>query len=93
MNSMKARQTAATEGRSIESKTRPTAPPSSKPQLGFIIDDDLSSPAVLPSGQRVDVYGYISMVTAAVQAQGEEIADLRRTLARMSEQSAAAGCR
>jgi hypothetical protein len=50
-----------------------------KEHLGFIIDDQPpSSPAVRPSGERVDLYGYTSMAVAAIQAQQREIEALRR---------------
>jgi hypothetical protein len=49
--------------------------------LGFIIDDVGASPAVLPSGERVDLYGYTSMTVATVQLQAERIATLEARLA------------
>jgi hypothetical protein len=49
-----------------------------KKQLGFIIDDVVPSPAVTPSGDRVDMYGYQSMAVAALQVQARQIAELRR---------------
>jgi hypothetical protein len=49
--------------------------------LGFIIDDVTPSPAVLPSGDRVDLYGYTTMTVAALQVQAKELADLRREVA------------
>jgi len=49
--------------------------------LGFIIEDTpLQSPAVDGSRERVDLYGYLSMVVASMQVQEKEIADLRREL-------------
>jgi hypothetical protein len=51
--------------------------------LGFIIDDVPDSPAVDRDGNMVDLYGYASMLVAAVQAQGEEIAKLKAELARL----------
>ena len=49
-----------------------------KEHLGFIIDDQpFSSPAVRPSGERVDLYGYTSMAVAAIQAQNRDIDALR----------------
>ena len=50
--------------------------------LGFIIEDDPNSPAVAPSGDHVDLYGYVSMVVATVQVQQKEIAALREELDR-----------
>lgn len=49
--------------------------------LGFIIEDQPGSPAVLPSGDRVDLYGYTSMAVAAIQEQAEELAALRAEVA------------
>lgn len=51
--------------------------------LGFIIDDVPGSPAVDRDGNMVDLYGYASMLVAAVQAQGEEIAKLKAELAKL----------
>jgi Antistasin family len=50
--------------------------------LGFIIEDMPQSPAVEASQSRVDMYGYMSMVVAAMQVQEKEIEDLRRELDR-----------
>ncbi|MCB9682080.1 MAG: tail fiber domain-containing protein [Alphaproteobacteria bacterium] len=47
------------------------------PRLGFVIDDDPTSPAVAADGQHVDVYGLASMAVAAVQAQQAELDALR----------------
>ena len=55
-------------------------PASSAQRLGFIIDDQPSSPAVLPNGNQVDVYGYTSMAVAAIQVQDKEIQSLRHEL-------------
>jgi hypothetical protein len=49
--------------------------------LGFIIEDDVESPAVNRSLNRVDMYGYVSMVIAGMQVQEREIAELRQELA------------
>ena len=46
--------------------------------LGFIIDDIAPSPAVQPSGERVDMYGYQTMAVATLQIQARELAALRR---------------
>jgi hypothetical protein len=54
-----------------------------KRHLGFIVDDVPDSPAVDRDGNQVDLYGYASMLVAAVQAQGEEIARLKAELARL----------
>jgi hypothetical protein len=49
-----------------------------KTHLGFIIDDVAPSPAVLQSGERVDLYGYSTMTVAALQVQAKEIAELKK---------------
>jgi hypothetical protein len=50
--------------------------------LGFIIEDTPpSTPAVGWSRERVDLYGYLSMVVATMQVQEKEIVELRRELA------------
>ncbi len=54
-----------------------------KRHLGFIIEDVPGSPAVDAEGNMVDLYGYASMLVAAVQTQGEEIRKLRAELARL----------
>lgn len=51
-----------------------------KPHLGFIIDDVAPSPAVLESGERVDLYGYSTMTVAALQVQAKEIAELKKQM-------------
>jgi hypothetical protein len=51
--------------------------------LGFIIEDDPRSPAVNASRERVDLYGYLSMVVATMQVEEKEIANLRRELSRV----------
>ena len=51
--------------------------------LGFIIEDVPGSPAVDRDGTMVDLYGYTSMLVAAVQAQGEAIAKLQTALAQV----------
>jgi hypothetical protein len=51
-----------------------------KPHLGFIIDDVAPSPAVLQSGERVDLYGYSTMTVAALQVQAKEIAELKKQM-------------
>lgn len=56
----------------------------STPQrLGFIIDDQPGSPAVLPDGAHVDLYGYTSMAVATIQQQQAEIAALKAELAEL----------
>jgi hypothetical protein len=48
-----------------------------KRHLGFIIEDVPGSPAVERDGTMVDLYGYASMLVAAMQEQSGEIARLR----------------
>lgn len=56
------------------------ADPSPK-HLGFIIEDrPPQSSAVDWSRERVDLYGYLSMVVATMQVQEKEIAELRQQL-------------
>ena len=59
--------------------------------LGFIIEDNPSSLAVDKMHNRVDMYGYFSMIVASMQVQEKEIAELRSEL-KASERDAAA-CR
>ena len=59
--------------------------------LGFIIEDrPPQSSAVDWSHERVDLYGYLSMVVATMQVQEKEIAELRRELDR-AQQGVCAG--
>jgi hypothetical protein len=63
--------------------------------LGFIIEDaPPESPAVEWSRDRVDMYGYLSMVVATMQIQEKEIEALRRELAYLNsgENLALLGC-
>jgi hypothetical protein len=48
--------------------------------LGFVIEDNPNSLAVDRGHDRVDIYGYLSMVVATMQVQEKEIAELRREL-------------
>jgi hypothetical protein len=48
--------------------------------LGFIIEDNLQTPAVDTTHNRVDLYGYVSMVVAGMQVQEKEITRLRKDL-------------
>jgi hypothetical protein len=48
--------------------------------LGFIIEDNPRSAAVSWSHDRIDIYGYLSMVVATMQVQEKEITELRREL-------------
>jgi hypothetical protein len=52
--------------------------------LGFIIEDmPPDSPAVLPSRERVDAYGYLSMAVAALKVQERELTELRARVAQL----------
>ena len=55
-------------------------PATDREHLGFIIDDVAPSPAVLQTGERVDMYGYQTMAVAALQTQAIEMVKLRREL-------------
>jgi hypothetical protein len=52
--------------------------PEADPQLGFIIEDVEPSAAV--SGDRVNMYGYLSMAVAAIQVQQRQILALESEL-------------
>ncbi len=61
-----------------------------KRHLGFLIDDQpAGSPAVLPSGERVDLYGYTSMAVAALQEQEARLAAQDRRIAAQEAELAA----
>lgn len=49
-------------------------------RLGFIIEDQPASYSVDPERSQVDLYGYTSMLVAAVQAQNRRIEALEREL-------------
>jgi len=51
--------------------------------LGFIIEDNPRSPAVYQGHDRVDLYGYMSMVVATLQVQQKEIQSLRKQLGKL----------
>jgi hypothetical protein len=51
------------------------------PQLGFMIDD--VEPSVVVSGDRVNLYAYLSMAVAAIQVQDQRIQELQRQLERL----------
>jgi hypothetical protein len=57
--------------------------------LGFIIEDNVESPAVNRTLSRVDMYGYVSMVIAGMQVQEREISELRQELAAARRDAAA----
>lgn len=52
-------------------------------QLGFLIDDLEPSPAV--RGDRVHLYGYLSMAVAALQEQASRMEQLEQELARLRD--------
>jgi uncharacterized small protein (DUF1192 family) len=66
-------------------KTDPAASPR---RLGFIIDDTKSAYPVNADGMSVDLYRYVSMAVAAIQAQSREIEALRAEVARLKRERA-----
>jgi hypothetical protein len=58
------------------------------PQLGFVIEDIEPSAAV--SGDRVNMYGYLSMAVAAIQVQQDQIQALEHELRALRDQLASA---
>jgi hypothetical protein len=58
-----------------------TTPSSDAMHLGFIVEDQPHSLAVDRGHDRVDLYGYVSMVVATVKVQDQEIQDLKKELA------------
>jgi hypothetical protein len=67
-------------------------PAATREHLGFIIDDQPSSPAVMGNGERVDLYGYTSMAAATIQVQQKQIDALERELRALRE-AVESGCR
>jgi hypothetical protein len=61
--------------------------------LGFIIEDAPTSAAVEQGKNRIDLYGYLSMVVATMQVQEKEIESLRGELARVRAGTARSECR
>ena len=57
--------------------------------LGFIIEDVEPSPAVRSEANHVDLYGYSSMMLAALQTQQAELAAMRAEIAAVREELAA----
>ena len=57
-----------------------------KTRIGIIIDDNAASHAVDSMRDMVDVYGYTSLVVAAVQAQAREIQALREELNQVKQE-------
>jgi hypothetical protein len=51
--------------------------------LGFIIEDNPDVPAVSPTHQTVDLYGFASMLLATTQAQARRLEHLEREVARL----------
>ncbi|NUN12518.1 MAG: hypothetical protein HUU55_02645 [Myxococcales bacterium] len=60
--------------------------PNQTMRLGFLIGHGGPQDAVLPSGERVDLYAYTSMAIAALQAQAQEIDRLKTTVQTLTEQ-------
>jgi len=62
-------------------------------RLGFLIDDVVPSAAVEGgSGDRVDLYGYISMAVAALQTQARQIDSLEKELEELKREFATREC-
>jgi hypothetical protein len=59
------------------------------PHLGFIIEDVGSSEGVDPPSGTVDLYGYTSLVLAAVQVQAREIEQLQARVRQLEREAAA----
>jgi hypothetical protein len=57
-----------------------SAPPSSPPRLGLVIEDAPPAPALDTAGDHVDLYGYTSLAVAALQSQALRIAQLEREI-------------
>ncbi len=57
--------------------------PSDAWQLGFIIEDVEPSPSVDSDRDRVNLYGYTSMVVAALQEQQQQLEQLQAEVARL----------
>jgi hypothetical protein len=56
-----------------------------KKRLGIIIDDNEDSAAVDARRDQLDLYGYTSMVVAALQVQAREIEALKRQVAALKK--------
>lgn len=63
----------------------------SKTRVGIIIEDNESSAAVDAARNMVDVYGYTSMVIAAVQLQARQIEALESEVKRLKQSCSAPG--
>ncbi len=63
---------------------KPEAGDPAPTHLGFVIEDDPTSPAVTADRQHVDLYGYVSMAMATIQQQSREIAALRAQVDELS---------
>jgi hypothetical protein len=60
--------------------------PSTRPHLGFMIDDNPDSPSVARTGEQVDLYGYTSMAVAAVQMQAGRMEAMEREMKALREE-------
>jgi hypothetical protein len=56
--------------------------------LGFIIEDVGNIPAVMADRKHVDLYGYASMLAAAVKNQAREIRALQEEVRRLRDKAA-----
>ncbi len=57
--------------------------PAAPARLGFMVEDATSPACVAAPGDRVDLYGYTTMAVATLQAQEQELRELREELAAM----------
>jgi hypothetical protein len=64
------------------------APLSGRRHLGFIIEDDPSSPAVDRDHDMVDLYGYASMLVATTQQQQRQIESLEARIQALQDRLA-----
>jgi hypothetical protein len=62
--------------------------PRGRLHLGFVLEDAPTVPAADLPHERVDLYAYVSMVVAAVQAQRDQLEVQRKELARLRAQVA-----
>lgn len=60
---------------------------SSEPQMGFIIDDVQQAPFIMPNGDRVNLYGYISAAVITLQQQQAMIEQLQDRIHRLEAES------
>lgn len=66
-------------------KTEPTG---TTPHVGIVVEDALGTPAVAPSKDRVDLYGYTSMALAIAQTQQKQIEALEKRIRELESRCA-----